>query len=268
MTARYGDALRRVAESLREGRKADLDDRRRSFDEDVWEWNDKRWYWPGGESLRYFEELSPSEAAVIARFCDRRGFSLEGVGTSRVVLRTPESVRPDSGRTDSVVVKLPRYGIPTDLPEGVYAPGFDGGEGRDQNRVEAALWRRATADFLLPVRSVHEEFLWLTMPAAAPLADLDDAATDSVLDDFRTRVATLDGELHLDEVTPENVGRWRGDWYLLDYGRPPLETTLPTRPLLRRGVTTKKEAREPRKVRSIETARAAESQTICARSRR
>lgn len=233
VTARYGNALRRAAESLREGRKADLDDRRRSFDEDVWEWNDKRWYWPGGESLRYFEELSPIEAAVVARFCDRHGFSLEGVGTSRVVLRIPGSNRSadrsdsDSSRTDAVVVKLPRYGISTDLPEGVYAPGFDGGEGRDQNRVEAALWRRTTADFLLPVRRVHEEFLWLTMPAAAPLADLDVPAADAVLDDFRTRVATLDGALHLDEVTAENVGRWRGDWYLFDYGRPPLETTFP-----------------------------------------
>ena len=231
VTARYGDALERAAGSLREARRADFDDLRRSFDEDVWAWNDRRWYWPGGESLRYFEELSPSEAAVVERFCDRHGFSLEGVGTSRVVLRLPRSDRmdPDSGRENSVVVKLPRYGVSTDLPDGVYAPGFDGGEGRDQNRVEAALWRRTTADFLLPVRSVHEEFLWLTMPAATSLADTDgaaDAATDAVLDDFRDRVATLDGRLHLDEVTPENVGRWRGDWYLLDYGRPPLEATL------------------------------------------
>lgn len=221
VTARYGDALRRAAESLREARRADLDGLRRSFDEDVWEWNGKRWYWPGGESLRYFEDLSPGEASAVIRFCDRQGFSLEGVGTSRVVLRAP-----DGGRDDSDVVKLPRYGVSTDLPEGVYAPGFDGGEGRDQNRVEAALWRRTNADFLLPTRGVDEKFLWLTMPAATPLADIDDAATDAVLDDFRTHAATFDGRIHLDEVTPENVGRWRGDWYLFDYGRPPLETTL------------------------------------------
>lgn len=232
VTAQYGDALRRAAESLREGRKTDLDDLRRSFDEDAWEWNDRRWYWPGGESLRYFEDLSPSEASVIDRFCDRHGFLLEGVGTSRVVLRLPrsDSVDSDSDRTDAVVVKLSRHGVSTDLPEGVYAPGFDGGEGRDQNRVEVDLWRSTTADFLLPVRGVHEAFLWLTMPAATPLADIDDATTDvttdAVLDDIRGRVETLDEELHLDEVTPENVGRWRGDWYLLDYGRPPLEATL------------------------------------------
>lgn len=202
-------ALDRVGRRLRAARRAALDRVAVPESEREWEYAGRTWSWPAGEAMTYFRELAPAERDVLEEATDEHGWSVAGVGTGRVVVQLPTDA---TTRSDPLVAKLARYG-----------PTAEMGAGRPQNRHERRVWQ-AVGDYpFLPVRDAAETDGWLVMPAADVATGLEptgDAGIASPLDRVRDALAPYRERFHFDELKPENVGRYDGRHWVLDYGRP------------------------------------------------
>ncbi|QHS16712.1 hypothetical protein GWK26_05860 [haloarchaeon 3A1-DGR] len=203
-----------------------------------WEYGGRTWYWPGGEELPYFFELCEGEDAALSALEERFGLSRLGVGTGRVVLtgaivadavgdreddvvgdREDDAVDDRGGDDDRIVdaaagdgsraIKLARYG-----------PSAEMGDGRRQNRRERELSAAIDGHPFLPVLNWDPDDDWVVMPRAR-VPDADGPDTERVLESVRSALEPYADRVHFDEVKPENVGRWNGRVWLLDYGRPP-----------------------------------------------
>lgn len=203
------NALDRLGERLRTARQAAL--RRAAVPESdrTWEYAGRTWSWPTGESMRYFRDLAPGERNVLDRAVEDRGWSVAGVGTGRVVVRLPTDA---TSGVEPLVAKLARYG-----------PSAEMGAGRPQNRRERRVWRTVGGYPFLPVRGADADGDWLVMPAAEVPTTRDadgEPGSDPALDRVREALAPYRHRFHFDELKPENVGRYDGRYWVLDYGRP------------------------------------------------
>jgi hypothetical protein len=186
-----------------------------------WEYDGRTWYWPGGEELPYFFDLCEGEAAALAALEERFDLSRIGVGTGRVVLTGALAddeaengmVEGDgieiSAADDDRAIKLARYG-----------PSAEMGDGRRQNRRELDLSRTIGEHPFLPVLWGDPGGDWVVMPRAH-VPDADGLESERVLESVRAELEPYADYVHFDELKPENVGRWNGREWLLDYGRPP-----------------------------------------------
>lgn len=176
-------------------------------EETTWEYAGRTWSWPAGEARTYFHELAPGEEQVLERASERYSLRRIGVGTGRVAVELPaDAVEPDEPQ----VVKLARHG-----------PSAEMGAGRPQNRREQALWESVSAHPFLPVRAADDDGDWLVMPRATvppPRSDRKPAMSR-----IRRALAAHDEAFHFDELKPENVGQYDGQYWIVDYGRPPGE---------------------------------------------
>ena len=191
-------------------------------EETEWEYAGRTWSWPTGEGRTYFHELAPGETAVLEAAAADHGLDLVGVGTGRVVVRIPPDrlddpvtvdgpgdggTRPDGPRPGAVA-KLARYG-----------PSAEMGDGRAQNREEKRVWEGFGTYPFLPVLDADADGDWIAMPRATvppPAADHEDAVHR-----VRAALAGHGDAFHFDELKPENVGAYRGRYWVVDYGRPP-----------------------------------------------
>ena len=176
-------------------------------DETTWEYAGRTWSWPAGEARTYFHELAPGEAQVLERASERYGTRRVGVGTGRVAVELPPGAVDDD---EPSVAKLARYG-----------PSAEMGAGKPQNRREQALWETVESHPFLPVLAADDDGDWLVMPRATvppPSADRETAMSR-----IRRALAAHDDAFHFDELKPENVGRYDGRYWIVDYGRPPGE---------------------------------------------
>jgi len=208
------DRLSTAASRLQAARRAALD--RVAVEETEWEYAGRTWSWPAGEARTYFHELAPGEREVLDELIaeleglgepggeDETGGSAEvvGVGTGRVALAIPE---PIAGA--AVVAKLARYG-----------PSAEMGAGRPQNRREQRVWSTVESHPFLPVLDGDDDGDWIAMPrASVPPAE---AVRDEAIERVRTGLAPHRDRFHFDELKPENVGAYRGRFWIVDYGRP------------------------------------------------
>jgi hypothetical protein len=162
-------------------------------DETTWEYAGRTWSWPAGEARTYFHELAPGEAQVLERATEQYGARRVGVGTGRVAVELP---------ADTVGSDEPHIAKP-------------------QNRRERALWEAIGSHPFLPVCAADDDGDWLVMPRATvppPPADREVAMSR-----IRRALAAHDDAFHFDELKPENVGRYDGRYWIVDYGRPPGE---------------------------------------------
>jgi len=176
-------------------------------DETTWEYAGRTWSWPAGEARTYFHELAPGEAQVLERATEQYGARRVGVGTGRVAVELPADT---VGSDEPHVAKLARYG-----------PDAEMGAGKPQNRRERALWEAIGSHPFLPVCAADDDGDWLVMPHATvppPPADREVAMSR-----IRRALAAHDDAFHFDELKPENVGRYDGRYWIVDYGRPPGE---------------------------------------------
>lgn len=202
-------ALGRVGERLRSARRTALDRVAVPEADREWEYAGRTWSWPAGEAMTYFRDLAPGERDVLKRATDEHGWSVVGVGTGRVVVRLPANATTGA---DPLVAKLARYG-----------PSAEMGAGRPQNRRERRVWRTVGEHPFLPVLDVDPDGDWLVMPVAETgTAGGSDGGTgiDPALDRVREALAPYRNRFHFDELKPENVGRYDGRYWVLDYGRP------------------------------------------------
>lgn len=201
-------ALSESGRAVREARRAVLDACSPATTE--WEYDGRRWHWPGGEELPYFWELCDREAALIDDLAATWDLDRVGVGTGRVALRLPDAVGEQP-----LVVKLARSG-----------PSAEMGDGRAQNLRERSLSRRFGGHPFLDVREAHPDGDWVVMPRAGIL-DPDDPGTGAAIDAVRDALTPYRGAVHVDELKPENVGAFDGRYWLVDYGRPPARDRVP-----------------------------------------
>ncbi|WP_280535402.1 hypothetical protein [Halopenitus sp. POP-27] len=216
------DAVTEMRAERREALETHPSDRKR------WKYDGRTWYWPGGEELPYFFELCDGEDEVLSALEARFGLTRVGVGTGRVALAVPvgnESIdaaatsgsitTPDGGESTPAeadrVIKLARYG-----------PSAEMGDGRRQNRREQALWETIAAHPFLPVIDADPDGDWILMPRVR-VRTADDPETEPALRAVREALNPYADRVHFDELKPENVGRWRGRDWLVDYGRPPTD---------------------------------------------
>ncbi|WP_435075142.1 hypothetical protein [Halorubrum sp. HHNYT27] len=211
------DRLSVAARRLRAARQRALD--RAAVEETEWEYAGRTWSWPAGEARTYFRELAPGEREVLddllaeldaRREADGAGESAEvvGVGTGRVAVSLPGSVAEETRAADeSLVAKLARYG-----------PSAEMGDGRPQNRRERRIWSAVGSHPFLPVLGGDEEGDWIVMPRADVPPDED--VREAALERVRTALAPYRDRFHFDELKPENVGAYRGQFWIVDYGRP------------------------------------------------
>ncbi|MFO8116477.1 MAG: hypothetical protein R6U01_14160 [Halorubrum sp.] len=263
--APVADRLSIAARRLRAARRTALD--RVAVEDTEWEYAGRTWSWPAGEARTYFHELAPGEREVlddlIAELNDLTGATepnasrpesepgaeVVGFGTGRVAVGIPESIRwevettgegaestprePDvtgngsdvtdaGSRTvadDPLVAKLARYG-----------PSAEMGDGRLQNRRERRIWSAIGSHPFLPVLDGDGDGDWIVMPRAD--VPPDEAVREEALDRMRAALAPYRDRFHFDELKPENVGAYRGRFWVVDYGRPwgePLFVEPPSR---------------------------------------
>lgn len=190
------ERLSSVARRLRAARREAL--AAVAVEETEWEYAGRTWSWPAGEAMTYFHDLAPAERAVLDDAADH-GYEMVGVGTGRV------AVALSGGGDAPRIAKLARWGLSAEM-----------GDGRPQNRRERAVWDAASTHPFLPVRAASGDGDWLVMPRARvppPEPDRAVAAVRDALADHRDR-------FHFDELKPENVGAYRGRYWIVDYGRP------------------------------------------------
>jgi len=191
---RLSSAARRLRAARREALAAV------AVEETEWEYAGRTWSWPAGEAMTYFRDLAPAERAVLNDATADHGYEVVGVGTGRVAVALP-----GGDGTAPRVAKLARWG-----------PSAEMGDGRPQNRRERAVWDAASTHPFLPVRAASDDGDWLVMPRAQvppPEPGRAVAVVRDALSDHRDR-------FHFDELKPENVGAYRGRWWVVDYGRP------------------------------------------------
>ena len=146
-----------------------------------------------------------------------------GVGTGRVAVAIPgpaaagpRTVAGESEATDEgadaaadgpLVAKLARYG-----------PTAEMGDGRPQNRRERRVWSAVGSHPFLPVLGGDDDGDWIVMPRAD--VPPDEAVREDALERVRAALAPHRDRFHFDELKPENVGAYRGRFWIVDYGRP------------------------------------------------
>ncbi|WP_280586541.1 hypothetical protein [Halorubrum sp. Boch-26] len=225
------DRLSTAARHLRAARRAALD--RVAVEETEWEYAGRTWSWPAGEAMTYFRELAPGEREVldglVAELDDLgeagsadgavadSGAEVIGTGTGRVAVAIPGSARegesePTDGGSeptdgDPLVAKLARYG-----------PSAEMGDGRPQNRRERRIWAAVESHPFLPVLDGGSGGDWIAMPRAD--VPPDESVREEALDRVRAALAPHRDRFHFDEFKPENVGAYRGRYWVVDYGRP------------------------------------------------
>ena len=218
------DRLSTAARRLRNARRTALD--RVAVEETEWEYAGRTWSWPAGEARTYFHELAPGEREVldglIADLDDRAatgrsdasragaGAEVVGIGTGRVAVGIPGSVRDDASEPtegDPLVAKLARYG-----------PSAEMGDGRPQNRRERRIWSAVESHPFLPVLGGGADGDWTVMPRAD--VPPDESVREAALDRVRAALAPHRDRFHFDELKPENVGAYRDRYWTVDYGRP------------------------------------------------
>jgi hypothetical protein len=218
------DRLSAAARRLRDARRTALD--RVAVAETEWEYADRTWSWPAGEAMTYFRELAPGEREVLdgliadldglgeAESADGpradSGAEIVGIGTGRVAVAIPGSAREgesESADADPLVAKLARYG-----------PSAEMGDGRPQNRRERRIWSAVESHPFLPVLDDGPGGDWIAMPRAD--VPPDEPVREEALERVRAALAPHRDRFHFDELKPENVGAYRGRYWIVDYGRP------------------------------------------------
>jgi len=241
------DRLSAAARRLRAARRTALD--RVAVEVTEWEYAGRTWSWPAGEARTYFHELAPGEREVLdeltaeleglresgaAEVANASGGAegtnasgatstaeVVGVGTGRVAVGIPGGIgggsEADEGGTpagesaptdgDPLVAKLARYG-----------PSAEMGDGRAQNRRERRIWSAVESHPFLPVLDGDADGGWIVMPRAA--VPPEEPVREEALDRVRRALAPHRGRFHFDELKPENVGAYRGRYWIVDYGRP------------------------------------------------
>ncbi len=232
------DRLSAAARRLRDARRTALD--RAAVEETEWEYAGRTWSWPAGEAMTYFRELAPGEREVLDGLVGElddldetgsadgsradSGAEIVGIGTGRVAVAIPGAARegesesadrgiepagggiePDDG--DPLVAKLARYG-----------PSAEMGDGRPQNRRERRIWSAVESHPFLPVLDDGPGGDWIAMPRAD--VPPDESVREAALERVRTALAPHRDRFHFDELKPENVGAYRGRYWIVDYGRP------------------------------------------------
>ncbi|MES3160501.1 MAG: hypothetical protein PPP55_02905 [Halorubrum sp.] len=210
-------ALSRTARSLQTARREALE--AVAVTETEWEYAGRTWSWPAGEERTYFHELAPREAAVLEGATRAHGLDVLAVGTGRVAVGVPTEAVTNRSEAEStrnhsphLVAKLARYG-----------PSAEMGDGRSQNRRERQVSKRVDGHPFLPVLDADEEGRgdWVAMPnATVPPPEHDRAEALSAV---REALAAYGDVFHFDELKPENVGKYDGRYWIVDYGRPPGE---------------------------------------------
>lgn len=175
--------------------------------ETTWKYAGRTWSWPAGEARTYFHELAPGETQVLEWANDQFGVRRVGVGTGRVVVELPADVVDTA---DPHVAKLARHG-----------PSAEMGAGKPQNRREQTLWETVGSHPFLPVLAADDDGDWLVMPRAT--VPPPPAGRKTAMSRIRRALAAHDDVFHFDELKPENVGRYDGRYWIVDYGRPPGE---------------------------------------------
>ncbi|WP_144800097.1 hypothetical protein [Halorubrum depositum] len=220
------DRLSTAARRLRAARRSALD--RVAVAETEWEYAGRTWSWPAGEEMTYFRELAPGECEVLDglradldALAEGDGARSEpaaeilGVGTGRVAIAVPASVREGVTERENaeataggpLVAKLARYG-----------PSAEMGDGRPQNRRERRIWSAVESHPFLPVLDGDADGDWIVMPRAE--VPPDESVREEALDRVRRALMPHRERFHFDELKPENVGAYRGRYWIVDYGRP------------------------------------------------
>lgn len=143
-----------------------------------------------------------ARARLLGRFEDQ-GYERVGRGAARVVFRLPPDAHPFARPH---VLKVARYGE---------TPVSDG---RLQNRTEYRIWRAVEEERLLPVREAHADYFWTLVPRAVPVRSHPSLTGTEIRNGVRELERELPTPLRNADITPENVGIYRGRFRLLDYG--------------------------------------------------
>jgi len=238
------DRLSDAAGRLRAARERALD--RVAVEETEWEYAGRTWSWPAGEARTYFHELAPGEREVLDGLIadlDALGGTggpdspraasraeVVGVGTGRVAVAIPgptaeeaRAVAEESEATDAAVEATDeRSAAAADAPLVAklarYGPTAEMGDGRPQNRRERRIWSAVGSHPFLPVLGGDDDGDWIVMPRAD--VPPDEAVREAALERVRAALAPHRDRFHFDELKPENVGAYRGRFWIVDYGRP------------------------------------------------
>jgi hypothetical protein len=114
---------------------------------------------------------------------------------------------PETTAGGRLVAKLARYG-----------PSAEMGDGRPQNRRERQIWSTVESYPFLPVLGGDADGDWVVMPRAD--VPPDESVREEALERVRAALAPHRDRFHFDELKPENVGSYRGRYWIVDYGRP------------------------------------------------
>ncbi|OYR39382.1 hypothetical protein [Halorubrum sp. Hd13] len=248
------DRLSTAARRLRAARRNALE--RVAVEETEWEYAGRTWSWPAGEARTYFHELAPGEREVLDELTAElerlreAGAAAEatasgatstadvvGVGTGRVAVGIPGSIGGDPRTSDGDAKPTDGTPKPTDgtpkptdgTPEPThgdplvaklarYGPSAEMGDGRPQNRRERRIWSAVESHPFLPVLDGDPDGDWIVMPRAE--VPPEEPVREEALDRVRRALAPHRDRFHFDELKPENVGAYRGRYWIVDYGRP------------------------------------------------
>lgn len=203
------DRLAALADQIRAARRDDLADFYAGDSLDDWPQLDD-----DAADPPYTSDLSPAERRLVEDFTSDTGAELLGKGVARAVFRFPD--------LPEYVVKVGRWG-----------PDVHRCDGREQNRFEALMYDthaiaadRDAGDLLLPIVAAHPDWSWIVQPYAVTLDAAFGEVEEVYDDDHPVRSVLWDAAEPLREYAstegclPHNIGRWRGEWFILDYARP------------------------------------------------
>jgi len=100
-------------------------------------------------------------------------------------------------------------------------------DGREQNEYEAFLSSAVQDEFtanerpkLLPVLDSSDENYWVKMPLVLILFDgqINSDKRREIRDSFLDSLGPIRDNVMLAEVNSGNIGKYNGEWHLVDYG--------------------------------------------------